>query len=390
VDRSSKLPSKTRSGTWGASPQARTGADGLLDDLQSTRRDLLSSRHPTYHRLLQVVASILSEADVADAEFALFSRFERAWRTRPFPTSYERPLLILAALRSDALQEGAGHPLYAALATDTPDPDAVTRDAVVASLGRDRLGVWSTLMTRRMQTNDTSCAIAWLWPAFLGGCDEEQRPLALVDMGASAGLNLLGDRLPPLWSDGTGAPIPCATRVNALARAGFDSRPLDAHNDDDVLWMRACLWPGDTERLTRFDAGVKAMRALPRMSAPVVERMTASLVPDHLDALVAPMPPSTLLLVYQTMLAGYLELGELENYRVAMNALLTRRAEGSCVWVELEFDDPRRKLPVALTAHVRAGDAVKSLRLARTNHHPDTIEPDPVAVAELRRRLTVE
>jgi hypothetical protein len=45
-----------------ASGQAHTGADGLLDDLKSARHD----------------------------------------RTRSFPTFYERPLLILAALRADA------------------------------------------------------------------------------------------------------------------------------------------------------------------------------------------------------------------------------------------------------------------------------------------------
>jgi hypothetical protein len=369
-----------------APPAARTGADGLLEDLKAARRDLLSARHDTYHRLLGTLVGLLSaEGD------ALLSNFDRAWRTRSFPTFYERPLLILAALRADALQEGTSHPLHAALAAPTPDPKVVTPESVATSLGRDRLGAWSTMTTRRVQTNDTSRAIAWLWPAFLAGCDGGERPLALADIGASAGLNLIADHLPPTWSDGaTGKEIPCATRVNAVARIGFDSRPLNPEVDDDVLWMRACIWPGDTERLSRFEAAVGAMRsALTRPSRPLLERMTASLVPDRLDALLASAPADTFLLAYQTLVVGYLEPSERESYRRGMLDLVGRHAVGRTMWVELELDDARRRLPAVLTAHVRAGDAVRSLRMGRSSQHPGEIEGDVAGVAELRRHLGV-
>src|SRR5262249_37696889 len=152
----------------------------------------------------------------------------------------------------------AHHPLHAALAAD-PDPSVVTPESVASALGRDRLGVWSMLTSRRVQTNDTTRAIAWLWPAFLAGCHGPRRPLALVDVGAGAGLNLIAARLPPIWTDrATGDLIPCATRVETVTRIGFDSRPLNVLSHDDVLWLRACIWPGDTDRLERFEAGVHA------------------------------------------------------------------------------------------------------------------------------------
>lgn len=283
--------------------RGRTGADGLVDDLKATRHELLSARHPAYHKVLGVLLGPISDPGT---DAALLARFERAWRTRSFPIFYERPLLILASLRADALQEGKHHPLHATLAAATPDPSVVTPETVAASLGRDRLGVWSSMTTRRVQTNDTSRAVAWLWPAFLAGCDGGRRPLALADIGAGAGLNLVGDQLPAIWSDRTGKPIPCAMRVNAVARVGFDARPLSLQIDDDVLWMRACIWPGDTERLARFEAAVQAMRAAAtRPSRPVIERLTASLVPERLDAILAPLPASTLLIAYQTLVAGY-------------------------------------------------------------------------------------
>lgn len=371
-----------------AAVQARIGADGLLDDLTSMRHGLLATRHAAYHRLVGILMTLVWGPARDDA---LVANFERVWRTRSFPTFYERPLLILAALRADALQEGKSHPLHGALAAATPDPDAVTPEAVTGSLARNRLGVWSTMTSRRVQTNDTSRAIAWLWPAFLAGCDRSARQLALVDIGAGSGLNLIADQLPVIWSDlATGKEMPCAMRVDTVARIGFDSRPLNVQSEDDVHWMRSCIWPGDTNRLARFEVGVRALRTATRPARPVLERLTASLVPERLDALAASLPATGLLLAYQTLLAGYLEPSECDHYRTGMSSFVSRQSPGRALWVELELDDARRRLPGVLTAHVRTGDGVRSLRVGRSSQHPTEIEVDAGAVAELTRLLTLE
>jgi hypothetical protein len=259
----------------------------------------------------------------------------------------------------------------------------------MTSLGRDCLGVWSTMTTRRVQTNDTSRAVAWLWPAFLSGCEDAARPLALVDVGAGAGLNLIGDQLPAIWTDATThEAIPCAMRINAVARVGFDTRPLNVNSDDDVLWMRACIWPGDTDRLARFEAGVRALRAsAKRPSRPNLERLTASLVPERVSAILAHLPPNTLLLAYQTLVAGYMEAVEQENYRRGMLALLSRQSTGSALWIELELEDARRRLPAVLTAHILSRTGLKALRIARSSQHPTELEVDALAVFELCRHL---
>ena len=384
--RAEPMDPRSKVGSRDSLPPARKGADGLREDLMTARHELLASRHPVYHRLLGFVISMLSGSD---ADGTLLAGFERCFRTRSFPTFYERPLLLLAALRADALEEGAGHPLYAALAVPTPELEAVTLESVTAALGRERVGLWSRLTNRRVQTNDPSRAIAWLWPAFLAGCDGGKRPLALVDVGASAGLNLVADELPAAWTDlATGKAILCATRVAHLARVGYDLRPLNVKNDDDVLWMRACIWPGDVERLARFEAAVKAMRAASSgPSPPTLERLTASLVPERLAALANRSPDGGLLLAFQTLLSGYLEVNERESYRNGMLELLERLPAGSALWTELELDDGRRRLPAVLIAHVRAGSGVKSLRLARMSQHPTGLEVDTAGVAELRRCL---
>ncbi|HEY5146218.1 MAG TPA: hypothetical protein VII82_05600, partial [Polyangiaceae bacterium] len=122
---------------------------------------------------------------------------------------------------------------------------------------------------------------------------------------------------------------------------------------------------------------------------PLLERLTASLVPDRLEALIASAPADTFLLAYQTLVAGYLEPTERESYRRGMLDLVGRHVVGRTMWVELELDDARRRLPAVLTAHVRAGDGVRSLRMGRSSQHPAEIEVDVAGVAELRRHLRV-
>jgi hypothetical protein len=89
----------------------------------------------------------------------------------------------------------------------------------------------------------------------------------------------------------------------------------------------------------------------------------------------------------QTLVAGYLELSEKEVYRKGMVDFLQRQPERSALWVELELDDARRRLPAVLTAHVRSADSVRSFRMARSSQHPTEFEVDASAVVELRRHL---
>lgn len=83
------------------------------------------------------------------------------------------------------------------------------------------------------------------------------QPLALLEVGASAGLCLLPDRYG--YDDGPDARLPgspvlhCAvspgtpvpTRHPEIAwRARLDLHPLDASDADDRAWLEALVWPG--------------------------------------------------------------------------------------------------------------------------------------------------
>ena len=122
-----------------------TGIHGFLDDIARWRR-AVGSRAPSYHRLLQEFVALLEGNTPEGVNLA--DRFQEAWASRTFRIFYERPLLLLAALRMDALVEGTAHPLWSALAAPEPDSENVTRGALLDALARDSVWRWWTTRTR--------------------------------------------------------------------------------------------------------------------------------------------------------------------------------------------------------------------------------------------------
>jgi hypothetical protein len=347
---------------------------GLSADLRA-QRDFVADRAPVYARVLEQLEARVDRLAPALA---------RAWADRSFGGFYERPLLILAALRDDALAEGEGHPLWPAIGAREADPDAVTTPAVEAALAADRDRLWRSLRERHVQTNETSRAVAWLWPAHLCAGADPDRPLALFDIGASAGLNLIADALPAMWSTTGGAALPLSPRPEVIARTGFDLRPIDAGDDRDARWLRACVWPGQTARLDRLEAAIAELRAArSRPGAPVMVEAGAAEVPDRVAATDL---SGARALCYQTVVRDYLPADERERYDRGMRALIADREPGAILWIELEVTGAARTggPPAAITAHVRDRDGgVLSRVLAHCDPHPAIIDVDAAAVAAL-------
>jgi hypothetical protein len=127
-------------------------APGSLRDDMRTQREFLGSRAPVYAKLLEILEAQLLHG--------LEARLEDAWRDRPFGAWYERPLLLAGSLRNDALREGTSHPLWRAIAQPDPDLSALTVPAVADAVAPERTYFWHTLVTRHLQTNDPSRAVA--------------------------------------------------------------------------------------------------------------------------------------------------------------------------------------------------------------------------------------
>jgi hypothetical protein len=140
-------------------------------------------------------------------------------------------------------------------------------------------------------------------------------PLALVEVGASAGLCLYPDRysydyeghrvtprcdagVPPFrCSASPGTPLPAAP-VEVVWRAGLDLHPLDVHAPDDVAWLDALVWPGEEHLRAQLHAAAALARAEP------VTVRAGDLATD-LAPLLAEAPRDATLVVFHTAVFPY-------------------------------------------------------------------------------------
>ncbi|MFC0508665.1 DUF2332 domain-containing protein [Micromonospora costi] len=156
------------------------------------------------------------------------------------------------------------------------------------------------MRVRATQTNEAGrCAV--LLPALA----RLPQPLALLEVGASAGLCLYPDRYAYRYGDhrlGDGGPVlDCAaegltppTRLpDVVWRAGLDLNPLDVTDGADVAWLEALIWPEHTHRRERLRAAAAVAAAEP----PLLVR--GDLV-DDLPALAAQAPAGATLVVFHT------------------------------------------------------------------------------------------
>lgn len=125
------------------------------------------------------------------------------------------------------------------------------------------------LATRRTQTNEIGRTA--LFQLAFGLLEREVGPLAHVDVGASAGLNLLGShydyRYDPGGEIATGSTVrlTCSTRgeppvpashPTVSAAIGLDANPVDVGDPEQAAWLEACVWPDQVERFERLAAAI--------------------------------------------------------------------------------------------------------------------------------------
>jgi hypothetical protein len=198
--------------------------------------------------------------------------------------------------------------------------------AGLRALVRRRGGELSAVMLiRRTQTNEPA-RCATLLPALA----ELPGPLALIEVGASAGLTLLADKysydyggcrlagtdpLAPVLGCRAVGPVPLPARVPEVAwRAGLDLNPLDVTSPDDVRWLQCLVWPDETGRQERLAAAVETARRDP----PVIYR--GDLLTD-LPGLVAKAPRDATVVVFHTAVLAYVRQPDRAEFARAVSEL---------------------------------------------------------------------
>ena len=173
--------------------------------------------------------------------------------------------------------------------------------------------VRATAVSHATQTNEAArCALHV--PA-LAGIDG---PVALLEVGTSAGLCLYPDRYSYRYrgrpqldpADGpsevvldcaTVGPVPVPDRLPEVVwRAGIDLNPLDVTRPDDLAWLDALIWPEHDDRRARLRAAARIVAADP-------PRIVAGDLNERLAALAAEAPADATLVVFHTAVIAYLD-----------------------------------------------------------------------------------
>ncbi|WP_030243168.1 DUF2332 domain-containing protein [Streptomyces sp. NRRL S-350] len=234
------------------------------------------------------------------------------------PTAKRQPNLLFGAVRHLGGPVTAGWPAF--------------RDWVA--------GHWdetsATMLVRRTQTNEAGrCATLLPLLATL------PQPLALIEVGASAGLCLYPDRYRYryLSADGASAvvaefgaaaspvtldctvsgpvPLPASLQERlpeVVWRAGIDLNPLDVRAEEDMRWLESLVWPEQTHRLERLRGAVRVARAAP----PLLVRGDLN---ETVRELVAQAPAGATPVVFHSAVLAYLPPQAREEFAATVREL---------------------------------------------------------------------
>jgi hypothetical protein len=234
------------------------------------------------------------------------------------------------------------------------------------------------LLPRTVQTNEPGRSTV-LYGGLLWLTERYGLPVRLLEIGASAGLNLLvdrygyrvrgkalGDHRSPLcftepW-EGTpvGDPAAVARRLRIAERAGCDPAPLRLATEDDRRMLLAYVWPDEPERWRRAHAAVEAAEREP----PPVDAAPAG---TWLPARLAVPAPGVLTVVWQSVVRQYLSTAERAQIeRAIATAGAAAGADAPLAWLTAEPDgDYTHGFAVAVTTWP-GGD---TRELARCDDH---------------------
>lgn len=333
------------------------------------QRAYCEQRSPLYAAVLRAL-----EEDAA-RQPAWLERVEQSWSERHFAVAWEAAHLLLACLHFSALRGEASElaAAYPSCGGSGRDPGA----AAIAFLNRAPEEFWARLRVGMVQTNEVGRSVAWMFAAAVT-FGQRDLPFHLLELGSSAGLNLVGDHLSQacrfVWPDGRPAKPPA--RWNrpqpVLTRTGLDLCPRDLADPHDRLWLKACIWADDLPRLERFERAAEVfLRLQADAFGPTLEQCSFSDAPDWVVDNV-PARQGQGLVIFNSIATIYLDETDYRALQQGMEHALAPWKDRA-IWVEYERARGATHGPLELQVHRVVDGRLESRVLGSGAPRPETI-----------------
>lgn len=227
-----------------------------------------------------------------------------------------------------------------------------------------------------VQTNEVGRCAALVF-GFLTVAAETELPLRLLEVGASAGLNLRWDRYryeadgfswgPPssplrleFELEGTAPALPASVEI--AERRGCDASPIDASTPEGRLTLRSYVWPDQPERIARMEAALDVAEEEPV----TLDRETAS---TWAARMLAKPAPGRATVIYHSIVSQYLSDEERAALFDGIRATGERAtADAPLAWLRMEPADDRANLELTLWP------GGEDRLLARVGYHGSPVE----------------
>ena len=297
---------------------------------------------PMYARLLRgVSAEMRADADRSGALWRMLDLYPRADVRSLLPTRFLSALhwLVLAGEMPEIRK---WFPSVGGV-----EPPETVWPAALGALERSAERIREVLPAT-VQTNEIGRSRALL-PGFLYVAEVAGLPLRLLEIGASAGLNLAWDRYrywigDTEWGD-PASPVeladeyakpwnPPEVRVRIHSRQGCDLHPIDPVTPQGRAQLLSFVWPEKTERFRQLDAAIRLRQAGGVTPAIELEQAGAA---DWVARKLTELPEGVATVLFHSVMLPYLSDPDQEQVRRLLSEA-GERATGRApvAWLSME------------------------------------------------------
>lgn len=233
------------------------------------------------------------------------------------------------------------------------------------------------LETGRVQTNEVGRS-AFLCPAFSYISElVNGRPIALVEIGASTGLNLNWDKYSYAYGEqdlqgNPQSPVKLESAIKGsklpptpenfpeiASRLGLELHPIVLENDEERLWLEALIWPEHRDRIGLLRGAIDMWKAQP-------QGIIVGDAVETLPAVLAGIPHQTLVVIFHSLALYQFSREQEEEF---MGILADNAKERSLFHLSAEWDGVKQ-LAILLTDCANA----RSIHLENSEAHGRWLE----------------